>query len=334
MKISRALTITTIAPPTRALSHFAEQCASRGIDLIVAGDRGSPPDFSLPASDYWSLERQLESGFRTAGAVPENHYARKNIAYLAAIRKGHEAIAETDDDNLPYTEFWEAPGRRIEGCLVRTAGWINVYRLFTGEMIWPRGFPLEALSASSEYVTDTLALHDCPIQQGLADRNPDVDAVYRLTRSLPVSFEKGRAFILGRGSWCPFNSQNTLWFRDAFPLLYLPSECSFRMTDIWRSLVAQRIAWEYGWKIAFRSPTVYQERNRHDLLKDFHDEVPGYLHNSALASALQSLELSGKQEDVFENLRACYRRLVGMGLVGDGEPELLEKWIRDLEDLL
>ncbi|MHC4265647.1 MAG: STELLO glycosyltransferase family protein, partial [Planctomycetota bacterium] len=68
-----------------------------------------------------------------------------------------------------------------------------------------------------------------------ADDNPDVDAVYRLTQRLPLTFRKDRRLALGNGSKCPFNSQNTTWFPDAYPLLYLPAYCSFRMTDIWRS---------------------------------------------------------------------------------------------------
>src|SRR5438270_335676 len=75
----------------------------------------------------------------------------------------------------------------------------------------------------------------CPIQQGLADENPDVDAIYRLAFPLPLTFRTDRRIALGGSAWCPFNSQNTTWTREAFPLLYLPSYCSFRMTDIWRS---------------------------------------------------------------------------------------------------
>ncbi|MBV5271274.1 MAG: DUF288 domain-containing protein, partial [Afipia sp.] len=79
--------------------------------------------------------------------------------------------------------------------------------------------------------------------------NPDVDAIYRLTLPLPQSFREEQPVALGRNVWCPFNSQNTTWWKEAAPLLYLPSFCSFRMTDIWRSFVAQRIAWENGWHI-------------------------------------------------------------------------------------
>ncbi|MCK4748959.1 MAG: DUF288 domain-containing protein, partial [Bacteroidales bacterium] len=164
--------------------------------------------------------------------------------------------------------------------------------------------------------------------------NPDVDALYRLTRGLPLKFQKDLSFVLGNESWCPFNSQNTVWFREAFPLLYLPSKCSFRMTDIWRSFVAQRIAWEYGWKIAFYSPTVYQERNEHNLLKDFEDEVPGYLNNAAIAKVLESLHLSGSPEYIYDNLIKCYQSMIGMGLIGGEEMNILKAWIHDLRQIL
>src|ERR1039457_962260 len=67
---------------------------------------------------------------------------------------------------------------------------------------------------------------DCPIQQGLANEDPDVDAIYRLLLPLPISFRTDRRLALGRGTWCPFNSQNTAWFPAAYPLMYLPSYCS------------------------------------------------------------------------------------------------------------
>src|SRR6185436_15069807 len=126
-----------------------------------------------------------------------------------------------------------------------------------------------------------------PIQQGLADENPDVDAVYRMTSSLPLSFNKRNPIVLDKNAWCPFNSQNTTWFKEAFPLLYLPSYCSFRMTDIWRSFVAQRIAWSCNWSILFHNATVRQERNEHSLIRDFEDEIPGYLNNARICKMLE-----------------------------------------------
>jgi hypothetical protein len=60
----------------------------------------------------------------------------------------------------------------------------------------------------------------------------------------------------GLGVWVRFNSQNTVFFLDAFPLLYLPGHVSFRMTDIWRSFVAQAAVSHHDGAIAFHAPTV------------------------------------------------------------------------------
>lgn len=38
----------------------------------------------------------------------------------------------------------------------------------------------------------------CPIQQGLADENPDVDAVYRMTLKLPIKFDQHNSLALGK----------------------------------------------------------------------------------------------------------------------------------------
>src|SRR5208283_4589196 len=100
-----------------------------------------------------------------------------------------------------------------------------------------------------------------------------------------------RPISLGSNCWCPINSQNTTWFKEAFPLLYLPSYCNFRMTDIWRGLIAQRIAWNYGWVVSYHNASVFQERNKHNLLKDFQEEIPGYLNNREIAKKLKNINL-------------------------------------------
>ena len=172
------------------------------------------------------------------------------------------------------------------------------------------------------------AVSDCPIQQGLADENPDVDAIYRLILPLPFDFEDGTV-VLDKGVWCPFNSQNTTFWRPAFPLLYLPFHCSFRMTDIWRSFVAQRIGWENGWRLMFHGSTVFQERNEHDLMRDFAEEVPGYLNNEKIRRTLEDLALKGGEANLGDDLMTCYRALIAMEVVGKEEEALLAAWNED-----
>jgi hypothetical protein len=326
-----ALVVTSINAPNRVLGALAEGSQARGRQFVVIGDVPSPADFRLDGCDFYGLEAQYESGFRFARACPVRHYARKNLGYLIAIRNGANVLVETDDDNIPREEFWEARERRVSVPSLEGAGWVNVYRYFSEANIWPRGLPLERVREGvPEFETLAVKDIDCPVQQGLADENPDVDAIYRLVEELPQSFRRDRRVALGAGSWCPFNSQNTTWWADAFPLLYLPAYCSFRMTDIWRSFVAQRVAWEQGWGVLFHEPTVWQERNEHNLMRDFRDEVPGYLNNAAICEALAALKLKPGVEHLGDNLLACYERLVEMSLVGREELPLLEAWLGDL----
>lgn len=326
--------LTSISPPNQILQAIATGAAAAKFDFVVVGDTKSPPDFALEGCEFYSLERQLQSGFRFASLCPTRHYARKNIGYLLAMRAGSPLVLETDDDNIPLPSFWSERRPQVTAPVLAAAGWVNVYRYFTDALVWPRGLPLDEIQTEPpKFETLLSQASHCPIQQGLADENPDVDAIYRLAFPLPQNFRGDRRVVLGPGSWCPFNSQNTAFWPEAYPLLYLPAYCSFRMTDIWRSFVAQKLAWVNGWSILFHEPTVRQERNDHSLMKDFADEVPGYLGNRAIAAALDAIELPTGVDAIAANLRLCYRQLVKHGWVGDEELTLLDAWLDDLAEI-
>lgn len=330
------LIITSIANDKHpVLNSFANDCKKRNRPFIVIGDTKSPQDFKLDGCDFWSVERQLTLPFELAKITPTRHYSRKNLGYLIAIKNGAVEITETDDDNIPREEFWAEKKREVPSYTFENTGWVNVYHYFTEKTIWPRGFPLEELQKKQVDIKSLMnAAVYCPIQQGLADENPDVDAVYRLTYPLPLSFEIKTKLALGKNAWSPFNSQNTHWFKEAFALMYLPSYCSFRMTDIWRSYVAQRIAWECGWSILYHEPTVWQERNEHNLMKDFEDEIPGYSNNFNICKELQNLQLKQGKENIADNLITCYQKLISIGVVRAEEITLLKAWINDLNKLI
>ena len=105
------------------------------------------------------------------------------------------------------------------------------------------------------------------------------------------------------------------------------------MTDIWRGLVAQRISWENGWHILFHEPTVWQERNEHDLMRDFADEVPGYLHNDRIRRTLEDTPLTGGIQNLARDLRRCYEVLIGIEVIGADEMSLINAWIADFESI-
>lgn len=324
-----SLIITSIAAPNAVMKKYSEKCRQFGIEFIVIGDVPSPKDFQLDGCRFLSIEEQNNLFLKFAKLLPKRHYSRKNIGYL--LSKNKDVIIETDDDNFPKENFWSKNFDEQQTRMVQQKGWVNVYKLFSKENIWPRGFPLEEITSPlyemqtpRETKSEKLFF---PILQGLADENPDVDAIYRMTQKLPVTFQKNFPVILGKGAWCPFNSQNTLWKKESFPLLYLPSYCSFRMTDIWRSFIAQRIAWTCGWNIFFHEADVWQERNEHNLLKDFADEVPGYLNNKKICRMLEDLDLKNGVENILENILKCYKMMVENYFVNEKELPLLENWL-------
>ncbi|CAN5375965.1 hypothetical protein BH11BAC1_BH11BAC1_14310 [soil metagenome] len=324
-----ALIITSISLPNKAMKAFAAGCHEKGIEFYVIGDTKSPKDFHLDNCRFAGIEEQREMPFKLAKLLPERHYGRKNLGYLLA--KNKEVIIETDDDNFPRVEFWQKDFDFSSVRFINEKGWVNAYRYFSEDNIWPRGLPLEAIQESGKRKTvqsskDIPSFDSVKIFQGLADENPDVDAVYRMTLKLPFDFEKKSPLLLGKGVWCPFNSQNTTWKKEAFPLMYLPSWCSFRMTDIWRSFIAQRIAWTCGWTVLFHSADVWQERNDHDLLKDFADEVPGYLNNFRMCKMLDELELKDGTQNICDNLIRCYQLMVDNNWIGKEEMAMVHAW--------
>jgi hypothetical protein len=329
--------ITTIQQPTTAVESIVQICQSIESPVIVIGDEKGPHSYDLAGAEFFGLQRQLESRFELARKLPVGHYSRKNFGYLEAISHRADCIYETDDDNAPLPS-WNTRNQFVEACEIGTAvakaqpNWVNVYKHFTDANIWPRGLPLDQIHtplANPGQPEKTWA----PIQQGLANGAPDVDAVWRLVMDTEFSFQERSSVMVQPGQWCPFNTQSTWWWPEVFPLLYIPSHCSFRMCDIWKSFVAQRCLWELDTGVVFHAPEVYQERNPHNLMRDFRDELVGYEKNDSIASILQSLRLEPGKESVKQNLITCYAALIEENIFPEEELTLLQAWISDLEQI-
>lgn len=330
---SLAVVITSVQPPTSSVRALCNRLEDSESSVIVVGDRKGPAEYPLPRADFLSLRDQERLPFAIVPLLPTGHYVRKNVGYLVAFSRLANCIYETDDDNAP-NETWHVRSGTSMCQPAAPRPWANVYRFFSDDLIWPRGFPLSLVREPETFCHDAggpLREIECPIQQGLADIAPDVDAVWRLLLDRDYRFTGYRSIWLPPGTWCPFNSQSTWWWPVAYPLMYLPANCSFRMTDIWRSFIAQRCLWELGFGLAFHAPEVIQERNPHSLIQDFEQEIPGYLQNEYLVSVLQSTKLQPGSQEVSANLRRCYERLVETGFFPAEELSLVNAWLADIE---
>jgi hypothetical protein len=327
----KTIVITSVFPPTPSVRKWADMA---DWNLIVVGDQKTPENWRCPQAAYLSPADQEKMRFRITRNLPWNHYARKLLGYLAAIDRGADVILDTDDDNLPKPD-WSIP--EFAGAFSQTGpdrGFVNIYTGFTQQHIWPRGFPLNRVcDPSARLLSDSLS--SAPVQvgiwQGLADGDPDVDAVYRMTVNAPCNFDDRPPIVLNVGTVSPFNSQNTAFTRSVFPLLYLPAFVSFRSTDIIRGLVAQPILWSAGYVLGFTRATVVQNRNDHHYLSDFESEIPCYLHAEKMLDIVVGTVSS--RFSIENNLVNAYDALVCHHLIPEREMDVLTAWIADIQDM-
>ncbi len=329
--MSKRIVITTIYPPTAAVEGYA---GIEGWTLTCVGDRKTPQEWSCDGAEYLAPEWQSASGFSLAGVLPWDHYSRKMVGYLRAIELGASVIVDADDDNVPAEPWNGFPS--FEGSYASTPGslgFVNGYQLFTDSLVWPRGLPLDRVLSGPRLVREDLADSACSVGvwQALANGDPDVDAIFRLVIGQPVTFGDAPPVVFESGTLCPFNSQNTAFRRECFPLLYLPTRVSFRYTDILRGVVAQPIMWATGLRLGMAAATVTQERNPHDLMRDFDSEVPMYLTVSEAARIATAA--SDPRRSITENLVGVYHALADHGIVPPEELVSLDAWVTDLASM-
>ncbi len=321
----KAIVITTINSPNESIRKFGN---IENWNSIIIGDNKTPLPWEFKNSTYLGIEQQNKLPYAIIKNLPFNHYCRKMIGYVHAMEYGAEIIYDTDDDNIPYDYWHLLPFEGSFEVTNKDIGFVNVYKSFTKEKIWPRGYPLE-LVLDSFRATETKSMQcSIGVWQGLANQEPDVDAVYRLTINKQVEFERRDPMVLNKGAVCPFNSQNTFFRKELFALLYLPAFVSFRFTDILRGFIAQSIMWQQNYLLGFFEATVFQERNPHNFLIDFKQEIECYL----LAQQLPVLigEAIRKEDSVENNLHHVYANLLKKNIVQSQEMHLLEQWLTDV----
>lgn len=328
--MKQSIIITSIFPPTEAIIDFSQK---QDYELIVVGDKKSPAQWSCNNVEYFSVEDQEKMNFSLNKVLPYNHYCRKMLGYLVAIKNGSTLIIDTDDDNIPK-ENWGFPSMQGNfDCIEKDLGFTNIYQYYTEQKIWPRGLPLNLINKFFDF-NNNVSKKECKIGvwQGLADEDPDVDAIYRLTSDQICHFNEREPIVLGKGTVSPFNTQNTIIARELFPLLYLPTCVTFRFTDILRGLVAQPIMWLYDYHLGFINATVVQKRNPHDYFNDFISEIPMYKHCEEVIDVVSGS--INANSNINDNLFNAYHSLSKKGIVPENELPILEAWLSDIVSIV
>tara|TARA_X000000950_G_scaffold289548_1_gene415434 strand:- start:686 stop:1687 length:1002 start_codon:yes stop_codon:yes gene_type:complete len=327
-----SIVLTTINKPNINIKKLTKLSKKNKFDLIIIGDLKTPNEFKLNHGFYFDIYKQKKLKFDFAKKCPVNSYARKNIGYLISFKNGSETIIETDDDNYPKDNFLKFLKLEHTVYEVKEKSWVNVYfKFLTNKIeIWPRGLPLDKIDTLPNFKIKKIKKNFF-LKQGVCEGNPDVDAIYRImNENINIKFKDNYKFSLGN-AFCPINSQNTIWSKKIFPLMYLPITCTMRATDIWRGMVALNIMQNDNQTALFFGTTMFQNRNIHNLSKDLKDEIPEFKNIHKAYKILKNLKLKKGSKNYSQNLIKSYEALIKNRIFKKKEMYFLKSWIKDLK---
>lgn len=277
--MKKVIVTTTINPPTEAIRRFD---AMPDWTLVVIGDQKTPPGYRLGRGIYVGPEEQQVYDRDLSDGIGWNCIQRRNFGLLWAHDMGADIVAVVDDDNIPYDGWGQdlMVGREVS---VRyhtidipafdPVGATNYPHL------WHRGFPLQLLP-KRDYSRVELRTIVPDVQADFWNGDPDIDAFCRMEHAPECVFEE-RYFPMAGSALAPFDSQNTFvagrLLRDYFLFPKIG-----RMDDIWAAYHVQA----KGARVVFGKPSVYQQRNVHDPIRDMRQEYLGYEQNLAIVQAL------------------------------------------------
>ena len=270
---------TTINKPTKALKIFAK---NNNFKLIVALDKKSK-EFKLKNSIVLTAKYQEKRWPKLSKLIGWNCIQRRNFAILEALERGADVVALIDDDNIPYKSWFKKicfSKKNYQANLIKSnrdvfdaIGYTNYKNL------WHRGFPLE-LVKGRKYKKIKKNYLDADIQASFWNGDPDIDAICRMIFGPTCKFDK-KYFPFYSKKISIFNSQNTLLKRKVFKDYFLFPHIG-RMDDIWASLYVTA----KNHKVVYEEPTVFQDRNAHNLIHDFKEEYIGYTNTLNLIKNL------------------------------------------------
>lgn len=319
-----SLVITSIYPNKNILHRNIQKWDNDNIFIVM--DKKS--ELNGDVENHYFLKVDREKKFKYEQVCPVNSYSRKNIGYLEAARRT-QYIFETDDDNV-ITDIKLLNAQMFDETELKF--YPHQHNLFSTiysdvkDRIWARGFPLAWLEKQKSTIYPKIKRGKPGLIQYMVNGNPDVDAIFRLVVGEHVNFDAQKLkHGLAVDGLHPFNSQATLWRASDVHLMYLPSTCSFRMTDIYRGYIANAIIRQRGEHVIFTQPAVTQVRNEHSIVGDFFSEHRGYTEVETIVRILEDeFPIVHDERDV---LLEIYRKLCNKGIFDLDELRQLDAYL-------
>lgn len=334
MKI--ALATTTIHVP-HALK-LLRKC-NPDVMFFIAGDRKSPDhaivDMLADVPNHMYFGAGWRNEWKCSKLIGENTLAKRNLAFLEALRWGADIVISWDTDNYPlnssYLNQFAWSLGKFDGIIARGQdGWFDA-----GAYLRPpakhRGFPIQR-KHQPQYSTITDA--KIGVAAGLILNDPDVDSMTRIVQapdSQEVSLLMDAGVVVDPHTWTIFNTQNSAIIRDLVPAWFLLPNVG-RMDDIYASMVVQRVARECNLHVHFGQPYALQQRHPHDLIKDMRAEIDGYENVIKLADLLDSIILKGRS--VIEDVRTIYLTLCHCTFIPEASALAGLAYLEDCEAIL
>ena len=224
----------------------------------MTGDKKTPveaKDFCVASAKEFGIEciyqtpedqiEWLKTYPELGEEIPWNSIQRRNLAILLAYEKGCEVIITIDDDNYfvegqDFVGEHSAPilkGVHEHSAIKSNTNWLNVCEFLEDKRkveFYPRGFPMNQRWTDPKPIfRSEKQKRKIIVNAGLWLDDPDVDAITRLTNDISaLRYTKDESFSMQKGTWCPFNSQNTAMAREMIPAYCLSPNIG-RYDDIW-----------------------------------------------------------------------------------------------------
>tara|TARA_A100001015_G_scaffold282499_1_gene346824 strand:- start:208 stop:1125 length:918 start_codon:yes stop_codon:yes gene_type:complete len=271
---------TSINSPTKAIQRYDK---IKNWTLIVVGDKKTPKNYKLKNGVYLSPEDQEKIDRRLSNILGWNCIERRNIGLVYAKKINAEVVALVDDDNIPYKGWGKniLIGKKIKAKFYKTKQPVfdPIYQT-NYKNLWHRGFPVDRLD-QRENLKPIIKEIKVDVQADFWNGDPDIDAIARIMLKPKCEFDKS-FFPFFSNTISPFNSQNTFLNAGLLKHYFLFPDQG-RMHDIWASYYLQYIK---KINIIYSEPSVYQDRNKHDLSVDLKNELIGLKYSSAIINKM------------------------------------------------